>query len=516
MKKIVLAIVLGALYVNVAVAQQQRAGSLHGQVLDELGGAIVGATVTAVDAKGVEKSVVTNDAGNYTINGLAPGKYTVRAVNSGFAITETPDVEVVSGKPSQFDITLKVAIEEQKVTVAADARELSTEPENNAGAVVLKGADLDALPDDPDDLAAALQALAGPSAGPNGGQIFVDGFTGGRLPPRASIREIRINSNPFSAEYDRLGFGRIEILTRPGTDRFRGQASFNFNDDALNARNPFSTSPKRPPIQTRQYGGNFSGPISKKKASSFVDFEKRDVDDEALIVGQVLDANNRIVDFNATAPTPSRRTTFSPRIDYQINKNHTLVGRYSYTKNTRVVGVGGFSLPSRAYDTSSTENQVQLTETAILSKTIVNETRFQFEHQIAQQNADNSIPTIQVSEAFTGGGSQVGQSHTDTNNWELTNNTSIALRNHALKAGARVRWVDITQVSPQNFGGTFRFFGGGVGPFTDLTSIERYQRTVIGLEQGLTGAEIRLLGGGATQFTLSSGNPESKVSQWDF
>ena len=515
MKKIVLAITLCASLAGLVVAQQ-RAGSLRGQVLDELGGAIVGASVTAIDSAGVEKSVVTNNAGSYTINGLAPGKYTVRAVNSGFAMSETPDVEITTGKPVQFDITLKVAIEEQNVTVAADSRELSTEPENNAGAVVLKGAELDSLPDDPDDLAAALQALAGPSAGPNGGQIFVDGFTGGRLPPRASIREIRINANPFSAEYDRLGFGRIEILTRPGTDRFRGQASFNFNDDALNSRNPFSLSNKRPPIQTRQYGGNFGGPLSKKKASFFIDFDKRDIDDEALIVGQVLDANNNIVDFGATAPTPSRRTSFSPRIDYQINPNHTLVGRYSFTKTTRVAGVGGFSLPSRAYDTESTEHDFQLTETAIINKTIVNETRFQFEHQKSAQNADNSIATIDVQDAFTGGGSQVGQSHTDTNNWELTNNTSIALRNHALKAGARVRWVGITQFSPQNFGGTFRFFGGGIGPFTDLTSIERYQRTVIGVEQGLTGAEIRLLGGGATQFTLSSGNPESKVNQWDF
>ena len=514
MKKIVLAIALCASLAGLVVAQQ-RAGSLRGQVLDELGGAIVGASVTVIDSAGVEKSVVTNNSGSYTINGLAPGKYTVRATNAGFAMSETPDVEIANAKPVQFDITLKVAIEEQKVTVAADSRELSTEPENNAGAVVLKGAELDSLPDDPDDLAAALQALAGPSAGPNGGQIFVDGFTGGRLPPRASIREIRINANPFSAEYDRLGFGRIEILTRPGTDRFRGQASFNFNDDALNSRNPFSLTSKRPPIQTRQYGGNFGGPISKKKASFFVDFDKRDVDDEALIVGQVLDANNNIVDFGATAPTPSRRTSFSPRIDYQINQNHTLVGRYSFTKNTRVTGVGGFSLPSRAYDSESTENNFQLTETAILSKTIVNETRFQFEHQSSALDADNSIATIEVQDAFTGGGSQVGQSHTDTNNWELTNNTSFALRNHALKIGVRVRGVHITQFSPQNFGGTFRFFGGGIGPFTDLTSIERYQRTVIGLEQGLTGPEIRLLGGGATQFTLSSGNPETKVSQWD-
>ena len=340
MKKIMLVIALCISLPGVLVAQQ-RAGSLRGQVLDELGGAIIGASVTAIDGKGVEKSVVTNDAGSYTINGLAPGKYTVRAITAGFAMTETPDVEVVAGKAQQFDITLKVAIEEQKVTIATDDRTLSTDPENNAGAVVLKGEDIDALPDDPDDLAAALQALAGPSAGPNGGQIFVDGFSGGRLPPRSSIREIRINQNPFSAEFDRLGLGRVEILTRPGSDRFRGQASFNFNDDALNSRNPFA--PSRPPIQMRQYGGNFGGPLKKGKASFFVDFDKRDGDDETLIVATLLDANNKIVSFSDTFAIPNRRTSFSPRIDYQINANHTLVARYNYTKNTRVVGVGNFS-----------------------------------------------------------------------------------------------------------------------------------------------------------------------------
>src|SRR5215208_6571721 len=504
MKNIVLLIALCLSIPGVLVAQQ-RAGSLKGQVLDELGGAIVGASVTAIDGKGVEKTVVTNDRGSYTINGLAPGKYTVRAINAGFAMFETADVEVVVGKAHQLDVTLKVALEEQKVTIATDNRELSTEPENNAGAVVLKGDELESLPDDPDDLAAALQALAGPSAGPNGGQIFVDGFTGGRLPPRASIREVRINSNPFSAEYDRLGFGRIEILTRPGTDRYRGQVSFNFNDDALNSRNPFADS--RPPIQTRQYGGNFGGPISKRKASFFVDFDKRDVNDESLIVATVLDANNNIVGFNETVPIPSRRTSFSPRIDYQINQNNTLVARYNYAKNTRVVGVGNFSLPSRAYDTQNSEQSIQLTETAIINKTIVNETRFQFEHQTNSQDADNSIPTIEVQEAFIGGGSQIGQSHSTTRDWELTNNTSFAIGAHALKAGARLRSVQIDQFSPQNFGGTYTFFGGGVGPRLDvndqpiagttpITSIERYRRTQVFLAQGKTAAEIRALGGG--------------------
>ena len=524
MKKIVLVLALCVSLPGVLVAQQ-RAGSLRGQVLDELGGAIIGASVTAIDGKGVEKSVVTNEAGSYTINGLAPGKYTVRAINAGFAMTETPDVEVVAGKAQQFDITLKVAIEEQKVTIATDDRTLSTDPENNAGAVVLKGEDIDALPDDPDDLAAALQALAGPSAGPNGGQIFVDGFSGGRLPPRSSIREIRINQNPFSAEFDRLGLGRVEILTRPGSDRFRGQASFNFNDDALNSRNPFA--PSRPPIQMRQYGGNFGGPLKKGKASFFVDFDKRDGDDETLIVATLLDANNNIVGLRDTFPIPNRRTSFSPRIDYQINANNTLIARYNFMRQTRVTGVGNFSLPSRAYDTEQTEQSIQFTETAIINKTIVNETRFQFEHNRTAQNADNSVFTTEVQDAFTGGGSQVGQAHTDENEWELINNTSFAKGAHSFKFGGRLRSINLTQFSPQNFGGTFTFFGGDDGPRLDandnptagtvtISSIERFRRTEVFLDKPLSGAEIRALGGGASQFRLSAGNPETKVSQWDF
>src|ERR1035438_1228511 len=135
------------------------------------------------------------------------------------------------------------AAEKQEVTVQGEAGpSLSVEPDNNATALVLKGEDLQALPDDPDDLSDALQALAGPGAGPSGGQIYIDGFSGGQLPPKESIREIRINQNPFSAEYDRLGFGRIEILTKPGTDRFRGMLFLNDSDAEFDSRNPFASN----------------------------------------------------------------------------------------------------------------------------------------------------------------------------------------------------------------------------------------------------------------------------------
>jgi hypothetical protein len=500
-----------ALCAGVALGQQNT-GSLKGQVSDEFGSVIVGANVVAVNQNGVEKSVTTNGEGNFVLSGLAPGKYTIKITAAGFGNYENADVEAIAGSTRQLNVTLKVTIEQQKVTVAADSTGVNTDPENNVGALVLKGADLESLPDDPDDLAAALQALAGPAAGPNGGQIYIDGFSGGRLPPLSSIREIRINSNPFSAEYDRPGQGRIEILTKPGTDRFRGQASFNFNNQALNSRNPFATT--RVPYMVRQYGGNLSGPITKKKASFFLDFEKRDINDDAIINATILDPNLNIVSFGSSVPVPNRRTTFSPRIDYQLNSKNTIVFRYEYTHNTNTTGVGGFSLAERIYKAANTEQNVRLTETAIINKKTVNETRFQFTHQISGDTADNSIPTVSVQDAFTAGGSQIGLSSSRQNRLELTNNTSLALGLHSVKFGARIRDVQITSISPQNFGGTWTFAGTRRGA-TGLTSIQAYQITLQGLRQGLTPGQIRAAGGGATQFSIAAGNPTAAVGQVD-
>src|SRR5262245_26463147 len=238
--------------------------TLRGVISDEFGAAIVGATVTLSTPGGTPKTATTNADGGYTFTGLTPGKYTVRAAATGFATLET-EVDLFAARREPLNITLKIAAIETQVKVDANTP-LTTDPNNNANAQVISGKDLDALPDDPDELAAALQALAGPTIGPNGGQIFVDGFSGS-LPPKEAIREIRINQNPFSPENDQPS-ARIDILTRPGTDKFRGGVNFNFNDESLNSRNPFAiSSSKRTPFQVRQLSGSISGPIKKRKAS---------------------------------------------------------------------------------------------------------------------------------------------------------------------------------------------------------------------------------------------------------
>jgi hypothetical protein len=509
-----------------ALAQQTRA-TLRGVIKDELGGTIVGATVTLTDAAGLAKTATTNGEGVYVFSGLAPGKYSLRATAPGFAVADESEVDLTAGARKSLDVTLKVTIEEQKVTIAAETP-LSTESTNNANQTVITGQDLDALPDDPDELAAALQALAGPSMGPNGGQIFVDGFSGGRLPPKESIREIRINQNPFAAENDQPS-GRIDILTRPGTDKTRGSAFFNFQDESLNSRNPFATtSPKRSPYQVRQFGGNLGGPLVKKKASYFIDFERREIDDNELVKATVLDANLNPFDLGLGVLVPRRNVTFSPRLDYQINTNNTLIARYSYSHSSTInSGVGGFSLPERAYDSSSTQQNIQLTETAVLNASMINETKFQFTRQRADSLADNTLPALNVSSSFIGGSSQIGHVTNTDQRWELQNFLAYQKGNHAFKFGGRLRGVNITDINPNNFGGTFTFTGALVPtldannlPINDrpvfVDSLERYRRTLLGQQLGLTPLEIRALGGNPSQLSIASGNPKASVSQTDF
>ncbi len=153
-------------------ALAQGRASLRGLISDEFGASIVGATVTLTDASGAPKTTTTNADGNYAFNGLAPGKYKVHANAAGFAASEDAQVDVSAARREPFNISLKIAAIESQVKINADTP-LSTDSTNNANQTVISGKDLDALPDDPDEMAAALQALAGPSIGPNGGQIFI-------------------------------------------------------------------------------------------------------------------------------------------------------------------------------------------------------------------------------------------------------------------------------------------------------------------------------------------------------
>lgn len=486
---------------------QQTAGSLRGQVADQFGGFLVGATVTLTDVSGAATRIQTDSEGNYVFSSLKPGRYQMQAEAKGFALY-AEGLEIAAGR-QVHNVRLGIKLEDQKVTVEAESR-ISTDPENNASGLVLRGSDLDALPDDPADLAMTLQALAGPGSGPNGGQLFVDGFTpGGQLPSKATIREIRISRNPFSAENDRLGFGRIDITTVAGTDKFHGDVTGIFSDESLNSRNPFAS--QRAPYQFRSFGGLLSGSVIPKRSTFLVLFEKRVRFDNAIINATIVDPSFNITPFNQAVVTPWNQNYLRTQYDHQINPKHRFTVQYMYIPTSlENAGVGSFSLLSRAYKQSTTEHILRFWETAILSPQALNETRFQFMSNSSKSEGDNTVPTIRVLEAFTGGGSDIGLAANNTKRWELHNYTTVAQGTHTWKFGGRLRRTAIRDDSSTNFGGTYLFAGT-----ESLNSIERYRRTLVLQEQGLTPSEIRALGGGASQFSLASGNPTASISQTD-
>ena len=484
------------------MAAQSSSGTLRGRITDPSGAVIPQATVMATTPDGRSITVVSNSQGIYEFKGLAPGSYTVTTVSKGFATDQEQDVKVVAGQVQQLDIGLQIEVEQQHVEVQEDSPTIGISAENSASTLVLKGKDLDALSDDPDELAQELQALAGPSAGPNGGQIYVDGFTAGQLPPKSAIREIRINQNPFSSQYDKLGYGRIEIFTKPGTDQTHGQLMMNGNSSAFNALNPFID--ETPGYYSEIFNGNVSGPIGKK-ASYFFTVQQRDIDNVSVVAAQVLSPTNQIVPFNQAVPSPSQRLNISPRVDFQLSPSNTLTVRYQYERqNQDNAGIGQFSLPTVGYNSHSSEQTVQISDTQVISPTIVNETRFQFIRASSNQLPLSTDPTLNVLSAFVGGGSPSGTGRDTQDHYELQNYTSIAKGHHFIKFGGRVRGTQESSYTNANFNGAYTF-----------PSLTAYQITQVGIQEGLTPDQIRAAGGGASQFSTIVGQPLSDVSMVD-
>jgi Carboxypeptidase regulatory-like domain len=439
---------------------QSATGVLRGQVTDPSGATLVGATVLLTTPAGGSMDTTTNKDGVYEFKDLPAGIYEVKAVAQGFALFTKSGVAIAAGQPTRLNISLTLEVQQEQVTVNATTTQLDVNPNNNANTIVLQGKDLEALSDDPDDLSAELQALAGPSAGPNGGQIYIDGFTGGQLPPKASIREIRINQNPFSAEYDKLGYGRVEIFTKPGTDKLHGQFMVSGTSSAFNARNPFEDLPEGespPGYHSVQYSGSIGGAINKK-TSFFFNLEQRDLENLNIVSATILDPNFNIVPFSAAVSNPQTRTNLSPRFDFQLSPNNTLTARYQYFRDSETNdGVGQFNLAETGNNTLETEHTLQVTDTQIIGAHVIEEVRFQYVRDDTATKPVNPGTSVNVGGAFTGFGSG-GLNNTEVESrYEFQNITYWNYGKHAWKFGGRLRYSGDENTNTSNFLGQFSF-----------------------------------------------------------
>ncbi|MFN7926534.1 MAG: carboxypeptidase regulatory-like domain-containing protein [Blastocatellia bacterium] len=503
-------------------AQTQSTGSiLRGTVQDELGGVVPGAKVTLVLPGGKTRVVTTGADGTFSLPNVNPGVYNFFVQIKGFQPFVISDLKAPHDEA--LKVTLLPASVEETTDIVAEAAGVSVEPDQNLTATVLGEDFIKDLPNNEDDLRDVLQALAGPGAGAasggqSGAEILVNGFSGGRLPPKEAILKITINQNPYSAEFSQPGFGRIEIVTKPGNDNWRGTFGLNYNNSALNARNAFAVT--KPDMRQQNFSFNLSGPIIKKKMSFFAHMERRDFTGGSTT--NWIDATGAHA---ANVLAPNDNTNFSVRADYLVNQKNTLGlnyhrsqrnaenqefavsfgGGFGFGGNFGGGGRGGggasgvvnFLLPERGTNSYNSTNDLQLLNTTIISSRLINEARLRLGYDTRNSSARTFGVAINVLDAFNGGGSTNGINNSHNFDYEIQDYLTYTLKKHTVKGGVQVQFVKPYSYSQSNFNGTYTF-----------PSLACYNL----IDSGA--AKVCDPGGrGAYQFTLSKGSPALSYNQ---
>lgn len=405
-------------------------------VLDPSGAVIVGARVSIGD-----QQTLTNDRGQARFELPAPGKVTIRVEADGFEPREIRNVNAREGNNNQ-QVRLEVARRKDNVSVASSD---DASPSFSGFNSILTPQQIAALPDDPDEFEAALQEMAGP-----GGVIRVNGFRGGRLPSKSQIREIRVNTNPYSAQNHETGFIGIDIFTKPGLGVYHGSMNIGFRDEALAARNAFA--PFRGPEQRRRFGATLDGPLWKNRTSFFLAAEGVLNYDSKTIVAALPTGN-----FYDLVRKPSRTLDASARIEHALTESHSFRAEFQRNGNSQNnLGVGDFDLIERAYGTRQSEKLFRLSDSGLFTTKLVNEFRFQGRWQENSASSANSAPTLLVLNAFNQGGAQISRLR-QARELEFVDNVDFAHGRQSFKAGIQMEANHYTSDERQNFNGTFTF-----------------------------------------------------------
>jgi hypothetical protein len=488
-----LIVYLAALSSCGSAQSQANPGAVTGTITDPVGALVSSAYVTLLSGSQQMATAISDAQGIFRFTKIEPGPYTLTVESRGFR-TEQRAISVQPGQTLRLAISLKIEIQRQQVAVTGET--LDSSPEHNQGAVVIRSSDLDALSPDPQQLRLQILAMAGADSG---AELFVDGFTASRLPPKSAIREIRINENPFSAQFDATGSGRVEILTKPGTDALHGSLTLLGDDSSLNSHNPFVE--EQPPYSSFYSEGDVSGPVTKT-SSWFLTGDQQTVGAQSFIHA-ITSATGPV--YTATIDSPQTSVDAGPRIDFQLGKIQTVSFRYQFGHQTQDdLLQSQLSLATQAVNTRHTDQTFQFSGTQVYSPRVINETRLQFMRTNDSSVSIDGSPTVIAQGAFSGGGNNLGQLHDGQNHYELQDYTSILLGSHLLRTGIRFRYGQDGNSSSAGFNGQFIF-----------PSIDAYEITQQGIANGLTPAQIRAMGGGASQFSIIRGTPGISVNMAD-
>jgi hypothetical protein len=444
---IVYSLATGLITSALVVGQTRRASaesSLRVVVLDQSGAVLPAATVQIKTETGGPREARTNERGEASFNRLKPGEYLIHVEAPGF---EPHDIQALAVKQggNQVEIRLNVAGVKEELAVKESERERSTDPRGNAFSTILTPAQIAELPDDPDEFENALRQMAGPGA-----PFRVNGFRGGKLPPKSQIREIRFRTNPYSADMHESNFMSVDIFTKPGVDTWHGSIGFGFRDESLNARNAFA--PFRGPEQFRRSTFSLDGPIWRNHTSLFLSADGLSAYDSKTIVAALPDGS-----FTAQSRRPQRMLNLNARAEHALTKTHTLHAEYQRNALRQDnLGVGDFDLFDRAYSSNGVENIMRIADSGALSKRLVNEFRFQARWDSTDRNSTSNEPATLVLNAFNSGGAGLAGGR-ETREFEIADNLDFVVGKHSMRTGLLIEQGHYNSDEFNNSNGTFTF-----------------------------------------------------------
>ena len=436
-------LLIALLAIQPALAQNKKPAdaSLRITVVDPNGEAIPNARVLI--AKQTQEAK-TGSRGEAAFTQLATGKVQIEVSADGFAKRTIKDFNLKPGA-NQLEVKLQIATVEDSVVVAQDKREAKTDPRGDAFTTVLTAEQIAALPDDPEEFEQAIRNMAGPGA-----TFRVNGFRGGKLPPKNQIREIRFRTNAYAAESHESSFMSVDILTKPGIENWHGSFNVGFRDESLNARNAFA--PFRAAEQNRRFGFEMGGPIWKNHTSLFLSADGVNSFEAKTIVAALPEGN-----FFDQNRQPWRTLNMTARVEHLMSKTHT--GLFEYQRNaTRRdnLGVGNYDFPERGFTSDTAEHIARFADSGAVGKKLFNEFRFQARWQNVDLNALSNAQTIQVLNAFTRGGGQVNSSRRERE-LEFADNLDITLKKHTVRTGLQLEASNYHSDELRNLSGTFIF-----------------------------------------------------------
>jgi hypothetical protein len=450
MKRLYISAILSLiLFVTSASGQT---GHLTGSAVDASGGVIRGATVTLLGPNSAPVATTKTDTdGKFQID-AAPGSYALQVSASGFE-NDVEGISIATANNRPLTVTLLIAKITQEIEVQENPDTLSLGAADNQSALVLKEDDIQALPDDVDELTQYLTDLAGPRAAATGGvQFVIDGFLGGQLPPKDQIKEIRINTNPFTTEYAQAGFGRIEIITKPGTGKMRGNFNFNFRNDAMNAI-PFPAT-SRVPYNRENYQATVAGPFIHDKLTMTISAQRNNNFNTAVTKPYNFASGLSPI---IQVSTPNQRSNFNIRGQYAVNENNTLNFNMELQGQSRGnQGVGQYDLIENGSSSNSHNWGLHFRYTSVLSSHLIHETRFEVTTNHNSVVPNSNLPTVTILDVLTAGGSQ-NRSTTSTRNWLAGDTLIYNSKALTLKTGFQANYYRNHINALNNSLGTFSY-----------------------------------------------------------